>query len=97
MLGRAPRTKETLPDFFENMDPDKWDTTVWYRVTRNLQEFCGLTGCQRDPWIRGVTDKGIKLMLALESHSDFPISEFPIMQGIVKLHGCCISLVKTSG
>ena len=22
-----------LPDFYENMDPDKWDTTVWYRVT----------------------------------------------------------------
>ena len=35
LLGRAPRTKETLPDCFENMNPDKWDTTVWYRVTRN--------------------------------------------------------------
>ena len=23
MLGRAPRTKETLLDFCENMDPDK--------------------------------------------------------------------------
>ena len=23
MLGRAPRTKETMPDFCENMDPDK--------------------------------------------------------------------------
>ena len=33
ILGRAPQTKETLPDFCENMDPDKWDTTVWYRVT----------------------------------------------------------------
>ena len=33
MLGRAPRTKETLPDFCENMDLDKWDTTVWYWVT----------------------------------------------------------------
>ena len=22
-----------LPNFCENMDPDKWDTTVWYRVT----------------------------------------------------------------
>ena len=22
-----------LPDFCENMDPDKWDPTVWYRVT----------------------------------------------------------------
>ena len=35
MLGRAPQTKETLPDFWENMDPDKWDTIVWYQVTRN--------------------------------------------------------------
>ena len=35
ILGRAPRTKETLPDFCENMDPDKWDTTEWYRVTQN--------------------------------------------------------------
>ena len=33
MLGRAPRTKETLPDFCENMNPDKWDTTVWNQVT----------------------------------------------------------------
>ena len=33
MLGRALRTKKTLPDFGENMDPDKWDTIVWYRVT----------------------------------------------------------------
>ena len=35
MLGRAPRIKETLPDFCENMDPDIWDTIVWYRVSRN--------------------------------------------------------------
>ena len=49
MLGRAPRTKETLPDFHENMNPYKCDTTVWHRVTRNPQEFCGLTGYQRDP------------------------------------------------
>ena len=35
ILGRALRTNETLLDFSENMDPDKWDTTMWYRVTRN--------------------------------------------------------------
>ena len=35
ILGKAPRTKETLPDFCENMDPDKWDTIVWHQVTRN--------------------------------------------------------------
>ena len=56
MLGRAPRTKETLPDFCENIDPDKWDTTMWYRVTRNPHEFRRLTGCQREPRIWGVTD-----------------------------------------
>ena len=35
-LGRAPRTKETLPDFRE-----------WCRVTRHPRVFRGLTGCQR--------------------------------------------------
>ena len=34
ILGRAPRTKKPLLDFFENMDPDKWETIVW-RVTQN--------------------------------------------------------------
>ena len=28
ILGRALRIKEPLLDFCENMDPDKWDTTV---------------------------------------------------------------------
>ena len=55
MLGRASRTKENLPDFFLNMDLDKWDTTVWYWVTQNPQEFRWLTGCQRDPQVWGVT------------------------------------------
>ena len=56
MLGRAPQTKETLLNFFcENMDPDKWDTTVWYRVSQNPQEFREFTGCQQDPRIWGVT------------------------------------------
>ena len=44
ILGRSPRKKETLHDFCENMGPDKWDTTVWYQVIRNPQEFRGLTG-----------------------------------------------------
>ena len=37
-LGRAPRTKETLPDFRE-----------WCRVTRHPRVFHGLTDCQRTP------------------------------------------------
>ena len=49
ILSGAPLTKETLSNFCENMDPDKWDTTVWYLVTRNPQEFHGMTCCQRDP------------------------------------------------
>ena len=40
--GRAPRTKETLPDFHE-----------WCRVTRHPRIFRGLTGYQRDTPILG--------------------------------------------
>ena len=42
-LGRAPRTKETLPDFLK-----------WRRVTRPPLVFCGLTGSQRTPRFWGV-------------------------------------------
>ena len=37
-LGRALRTKETLPDFLK-----------WRRVTRHPVVFRGLTGSQRTP------------------------------------------------
>ena len=43
-LGRAPRTKETLPDF-----------RGWSRVTRRPRIFRGLMGCQRTPRFWGVT------------------------------------------
>ena len=43
-LGRAPCTKETLPDFRERC-----------RVARHSQVFRGLTGSQRTPGDRGVT------------------------------------------
>ena len=43
-LGRAPRTKETLPDFLK-----------WSRVTRPPLVFRGLTGSQRTPGFWGVT------------------------------------------
>ena len=42
ILGRAPRTKETLPDFHE-----------WCRVTRHPGIFRGLTGCQLDTPVLG--------------------------------------------
>ena len=44
-LGRAPHTKETLPDFLK-----------WRRVTRPPLVFRGLTGSQRTPGFRGVTN-----------------------------------------
>ena len=44
-LGRAPRTKETLPDFREKC-----------RVTRHSRVFHGLTGSQRTPGFWGVTE-----------------------------------------
>ena len=40
------------------------------------------------------TYKGIKLMLAPESHSVFPILDFPMVQGIVKLSGSLIFMGK---
>ena len=43
-LGRAPCTKETLPDFLK-----------WCRVTRPPLVFRGLTGSQRTPGFWGVT------------------------------------------
>ena len=42
--GRAPRTRETLPDFHESC-----------QVTRHSRVFYGLTGCQRTPRFWGVT------------------------------------------
>ena len=42
-LGRAPHTKEILPDFLK-----------WRRVTRPPLVFCGLTGSQRIPGFWGV-------------------------------------------
>ena len=54
-LGRAPRTKETLPDFRENC-----------QVTRHSRVFRGLTGSQWTPGIWGVTSVVI-VVLTLES------------------------------
>ena len=44
-LGRAPHTKETLPDFREKC-----------RITRHSRVFRGLTSSQRTPRFWGVTD-----------------------------------------
>ena len=47
-LGRAPRTKETLPDSLK-----------WRRVTRHPPVFRGLTGSQRTPEF-GASQLGIR-------------------------------------
>ena len=47
-LGRAPRTKETLPDFLK-----------WRRVARHPLVFRGLTGSQRTPGFWGVTNTAV--------------------------------------
>ena len=47
-LGRAPRTKETLPDFLK-----------WRRVIRHPLVFRGLTGSKRTPEI-GASQLGIR-------------------------------------
>ena len=48
-LGRAPRTKETLPDFREKC-----------RVTRHSRVFRGLEGSQRTPPGFGASQLGIR-------------------------------------
>ena len=60
-----PKQRRLCPISYENMDPDKWDTTVWYRVTRNPQEFHWLTGYQWDPRIWGVTPMPYKTWVNL--------------------------------
>ena len=51
-LGRAPRTKETLPDFLK-----------WRRVTRHPLVFRGLTGSQRTPGFRASQKQLSKILL----------------------------------
>ena len=51
-LGRAPRTKETLPDFLK-----------WRRVTQHPLVFRGLTGSQQTPRVWGVTDAGKNFLI----------------------------------
>ena len=48
-LGRAPHTKESLPDFLK-----------WCRVTRHPLVFRGLTGSQRTPE-NGASQLGIRV------------------------------------
>ena len=82
ILGRAPRTKETLLDFHE-----------WCRVTRHPRIFRGLTGCQRTPRFWGVTktrekDEPFSSLLFLSLFSLFILPSFslslPIWSNLLK-------------
>ena len=55
-LGRAPRTKETLPDFLK-----------WRRVTRPPLVFRGLSGSQRTPGFWGVTPPHMRVSELVEN------------------------------
>ena len=54
-LGRALRTKETLPDFLK-----------WRRVSRRPLVFCGLTGSQRTPGFWRVTSIHIYIYIYID-------------------------------
>ena len=59
-LGRAPRTKETLPDFCEKC-----------RVTRHSRVFRGLTGSQWTLGFWGVTHPGFAHSNAMKKCGSF--------------------------
>ena len=61
-LGRTPRTKETLPDFLK-----------WRRVNRPPLVFRGLTGSQRTPGFRGVTEEALFDILSFSDLKSNPI------------------------
>ena len=69
-LGRAPRTKETLPDFLK-----------WRRVTRHPLVFRGLTGSQRTPRVWGVTAWYQSLGIRIPKELGFGC---PSPQGVVR-------------
>ena len=64
-MGRAPRTKETLPDFLK-----------WRRVTRHPLVFRELTGSQRTPGFWGVTLRACVLDHKCSWEEHLPLVEF---------------------
>ena len=76
-LGRAPRTKETLPDFLK-----------WRRVTRRPLVFRGLTGSQRTPEFWGFTawyqSLGIRIPRELRVGYPSPLGDLMWSIGIWK-------------
>ena len=64
-LGRAPRTKETLPEFLK-----------WRRVTRHPLVFRGLTGSQWTPGFWGVAELKLHRLLG---HTLHPVSQLSLL------------------
>ena len=64
-LVELSEQKRLYPIFCGNMNPDEWDTTMWYRVIRNPHEFRKLTGCQQDPRIWDVTKKILSILFLI--------------------------------
>ena len=63
-LGRAPRTKKTLPDFRE-----------WCPVTRHPRVFRRLTGCQQDTPGLGCHNKNKKMPILTSSAMTYDICD----------------------
>ena len=61
-LGRAPRTKKTLPDFLK-----------WNPVTRRPLVFPGLTGSQRTPGKWGVT-LNVSYFVCIHRYTNYRVS-----------------------
>ena len=84
-LGRAPCTKETLPDFRE-----------WCRVTRHPRVFRGLTGCQLTPRVLGRHNGSLRYRgrvvvprladLREEILKEFHCSRFTVHPGGIKMY-----------
>ena len=74
-LGRAPRTKETLPDFREK---------CW--VTQHSRVFRGLTASQRTPGIGASHEKPKKALIffsfVLFSNPHYQVDDFLVIFGL---------------
>ena len=66
-LGRAPRTKETLPDFREKC-----------RVAQHSRVFRGLTGSQRTPGFWGFTII-VKTLYAIKDLTPYLRAKYQIL------------------
>ena len=72
-LGRAPRTKESLPDFLK-----------WCRVTRHPLVFCGLTGSQRTPG-NGASQVSLPGRTEFPTTGESPENHIDLSQGLLML------------